>query len=136
MAAISHSVQLDMKIRLSRGARKQLAKQAAQAGRPLDDYASELLEHAAVALRRVAHDYGNVLTTVLGFSELALAQPMPADSALHRYLTEVHRSAQCGAELTQQLRLFASRQGTTSSPCPLEPILAEECADIVGGGGE
>jgi len=49
MAAISQSIQLDMKIRLSRGARKQLAKQAAQAGRPLDDYASELLEHAASA---------------------------------------------------------------------------------------
>ena len=88
------------------------------------------LEHAAVALRRVAHDYGNVLTTVLGFSELALAQPLPPDSALHRYLTEVHRSAQSGAELTQHLRLFARRQAAGSSICPLEPILAEESARL------
>jgi two-component system, cell cycle sensor histidine kinase and response regulator CckA len=89
------------------------------------------LEHAAVALRRVAHDYGNVLTTVIGFSELALAQPLSPDSPLYRYLREVHRSAQSGAELTQHLRLFARRQGAaSSSPCPLEPILAEERARL------
>ena len=84
------------------------------------------MEHAATAIRRVAHDYGNVLTTILGFSELALAQPSTPDSALHRYLKEVHDGAANGADLTQQLRLFTRRQAAVSCPCPLAPILAEE----------
>jgi CheY-like chemotaxis protein len=88
------------------------------------------LEHAADAVRRVAHDYGNVLTTILGFSELALAQPQSPDSALHRYLKEVHGGAESGANLTQQLRLFSRRQAVVPCPCPLAPILAEEQARL------
>src|SRR5262249_43064435 len=96
------------------------------------------LEYTAAFVGRVAHDYGNVLTTILGFSELALAQQIPPGSAAHRYLTEVLRGAESGAELTQQLRLFARRPaaepagrvGRRVGPCPLEPILAEEQAPI------
>jgi signal transduction histidine kinase len=84
------------------------------------------LEQAAAAVRRVAHDYGNVLTTILGFSELALAQPLPPGSALHRYLKEVHGGAESGSQLTNQLRLFARRQTASPRPCPLEPILTQE----------
>src|SRR5262249_22538480 len=84
------------------------------------------LEYTAAFVGRVAHDYGNVLTTILGFSELALAQQLPPDSAAHRYLTEAYRGAESGAELTQQLRLFACRRAATPRPCPVEPILAEE----------
>jgi signal transduction histidine kinase/CheY-like chemotaxis protein len=87
------------------------------------------LEHAAAALARVAHDYGNVLTTILGFSELALAQQVPAGTALHRYLTELHQGAELGAELTQQLRRFARRRAAPR-PCPADPILVEEQARV------
>src|SRR5207249_3009648 len=49
----------------------------------------QALEQVAVVVRRLAHDFGNVLTGILGFCELSLAQPMPASSHLHAYLTEV-----------------------------------------------
>jgi signal transduction histidine kinase/CheY-like chemotaxis protein len=90
------------------------------------------LEHAADAIRRIAHDYGNVLTTILGFSELALTQPIPPESAVHRYLKEVEDGAVNGAALTQQIRLFARRQATVSCRCPLAPVVAEEQARLQG----
>jgi signal transduction histidine kinase/ActR/RegA family two-component response regulator len=90
------------------------------------------LETAADVTRRIAHDFGNVLTGILGFIELALAQQVPANTALHSHLTEVYRSAQAGAQFTHQLRLFSRRQSTTSRSCLLAGVLAEEEARVRG----
>jgi signal transduction histidine kinase/CheY-like chemotaxis protein len=84
------------------------------------------LEEAANVVRRLAHDFGNVLTGILGFSELALAQQVPSGTPLHAYLTELYRGAQNGAQYTNQLRLFARRQSTTNRSCSLSTVLAEE----------
>jgi signal transduction histidine kinase/CheY-like chemotaxis protein len=84
------------------------------------------MDHAAAIVRRLAHDFGNVLTGILGFAELALAQPQQAGAPLHGYLTEVHRSAQAGAQLTQQLRQLGRRAATGSGSCGLAAIVAEE----------
>jgi len=46
------------------------------------------LEAAAAVTRRLAHDFGNVLTGILGFTELALAQQTPSNASLHAYLNE------------------------------------------------
>jgi signal transduction histidine kinase/ActR/RegA family two-component response regulator len=88
------------------------------------------LEIAAVVARRLAHDFGNVLTSILGFTELALTQPVPANSPLQSYLTEVHRGAQSGAGLTHRLRLFSRRQATITRSCNLAAVLAEEEARL------
>jgi CheY-like chemotaxis protein len=69
------------------------------------------LEDAALVARRLAHDFGNVLTGILGFSEMSLGMLSPA-LPVHQYVAEVQRCAQQGAELTQRLRWF-SRRGTT-----------------------
>src|SRR5437868_1053231 len=58
------------------------------------DARQQRLEDAATVVRRLAHDFGNVLTGILGFSELALAQQVPANTPLHGYLNEVYRAAQ------------------------------------------
>jgi signal transduction histidine kinase len=84
------------------------------------------MEEAAAIVRRLAHDFGNVLTGILGFSELALAQQIAANSPLHAYLEEVHRGAQNAAHYTNQLRLFARRQGANNRSCNLGSILIEE----------
>ncbi len=85
------------------------------------------LEAAARLVRRLAHDFGNILTGILGFSELALAQQLSPGSPLHAYITEVYRGAQNGAQYTNQLRLFARRQATANNrSCSLAPALAEE----------
>lgn len=83
------------------------------------------LEEAAQVTRRLAHDYGNILTGVLGFTELALSQ-VPTDSPSFRYLREAHRSAQQGAELTHLLQLFGCRKATQTQPASLPIVAAEE----------
>jgi CheY-like chemotaxis protein len=67
-----------------------------------------------------------VLTGILGFTELALAQQLPTNTPLASYLNEVFRAAQNGAQYTQQLRLFARRQSNSSRSSHLAPVLAEE----------
>jgi signal transduction histidine kinase len=84
------------------------------------------LEDAARLARRLAHDFGNVLTGIVGFTELALSQQVPAHSVLSNYLTEVHRGAEAGAAFTHQLRLFGGRQATLRRPCSLAGVLAED----------
>ena len=84
------------------------------------------IEAAASVARRLAHDFGNVLTGILGFTELALTQPIPSHTPLNSYLQEVHRAAQHGAAYTHQLRLFSRRHSTASRCGHLSQVLAEQ----------
>jgi CheY-like chemotaxis protein len=77
-------------------------------------------------VRRLAHDFGNILTGILGFSELALAQQLSPGSPLHTFVSEIHRGAQNGAQYTSQLRLLARRQPTSTRFCNVSAVLAEE----------
>jgi CheY-like chemotaxis protein len=66
------------------------------------------LEEAARLVGRLAHDFGNVLTGILGFSELGLSLLSP-DSPAYQYTHEIHQAAQEGAEFTLALRWFSRR---------------------------
>jgi signal transduction histidine kinase len=82
-------------------------------------------DEAAAAARRIAHDYGNVLTGILGFSELALGQLKP-NSPLASYLHEIHRSALVGERLTSTLRLCARRLWPRQHPARLDVVADDE----------
>ncbi len=82
------------------------------------------MEMAANLTRHLSHDFGNILTGIMGFTELAQAQPMPASTPLHSYLNEIYRAAQTGAQFTERLRLFSRRQTVSTRPCPLPLALA------------
>src|SRR2546425_809917 len=66
------------------------------------------LEIAAKVTGRLAHDFGNMLTGILGFTELTLNQLSP-ESLPHRYLKEVMQSAKSGAAWIHKLQLFSRR---------------------------
>jgi signal transduction histidine kinase/ActR/RegA family two-component response regulator len=83
------------------------------------------MEMAATVSRRLAHDFGNILTGILGFTELALSQQTPSSSSLHGYLSEVYRAAQSGAQFTNHLRLFSTRQPLSSRNSDLGKVLQE-----------
>jgi signal transduction histidine kinase/ActR/RegA family two-component response regulator len=87
------------------------------------------LEDAALVARRLAHDYGNVLTAILGFSELSLG-PGASSSQLRGYLTEILSSARTGAALTDRVRLFARRSPCPAASCRLAAALIEEEARL------
>jgi signal transduction histidine kinase len=91
------------------------------------------LEEAALVTRRLAHDYGNVLTSILGFTELSLAQA-PGETPLKRYLGEIHRAVQVGAQLTNRLRLFARRPAPSGQAVRVSDILATEQSRAAAGG--
>ena len=93
------------------------------------------LEAVANVVARLAHDYGNILTGIVGFCDLSLALRSPPDSQLSRYLRELQRCAQNGAQLTHLLRLFARRQAGGVHPCEVGGIVAEEAARVGAPGG-
>ncbi|MBI5095595.1 MAG: PAS domain S-box protein [Candidatus Hydrogenedentes bacterium] len=65
----------------------------------------------------VAHDYNNMLSVILGYTELALSRLDP-DEPLHVDLTEVFKAATRSTEITRQLLAFARKQ--TINPVALD----------------
>ncbi len=57
----------------------------------------------------VAHDFNNILTSILGHVSMARLGA-PSDPQLHAELDDIQRSADRAAELTRQLLAFARRQ--------------------------
>jgi signal transduction histidine kinase len=83
------------------------------------------LERAARLVSRLIHDFNNVLTGVLGFTELGLAQATPGSST-HQFLTEAYQAAQQGSRLADQLALFSRRAGSRPRSTSLTSLVNEE----------
>jgi signal transduction histidine kinase len=83
------------------------------------------LEKTALFTGRLAHDFGNVLTGILGFCELSLSQ-LPADSLPRRYVDEVWQSAQKGARWVQKLQWFSRRRPQQFVPASIPAVVAQE----------
>lgn len=60
----------------------------------------------------VAHDYNNMLSVILGYSQLALGKAGP-DSPLQDDLREIQDAARRSADITRQLLAFARKQAIT-----------------------
>jgi two-component system cell cycle sensor histidine kinase/response regulator CckA len=65
----------------------------------------------------VAHDFNNFLTTILGYSDLVVAE-VEGRGAVAKYISEIRGAAGRAASLTQQLLAFSRKQ-------PLEPRVLE-----------
>ncbi len=65
----------------------------------------------------VAHDYNNMLSVILGYTELALDKVDPSEP-LHADLKEILKAAKRSTEITRQLLAFARKQ--TISPKVLD----------------
>src|SRR5262249_23617952 len=89
------------------------------------DRLQNYLETAAAVTGRLVHDFGNVLTGILGFAELGAGQ-LPAESLARRHVTEVCPRATQGAEWLSRLRLSSRRRAPNFWPCSLPALLAEE----------
>ena len=58
----------------------------------------------------VAHDFNNLITAMLGYSELIGPHLAPDDRRGQVYLTEIHNAAERASSLTKQLLAFSRRQ--------------------------
>jgi signal transduction histidine kinase/CheY-like chemotaxis protein len=99
------------------------------AARELIRLRQQRFDEAAAAARRIAHDYGNVLTGILGFCELAQGQ-LPPNGTLASYLDEIHRATLVGQRLTNALRLCARRQWPHEPPARLGAVIAHEARGL------
>src|SRR5207302_5159549 len=90
------------------------------------------LGQGAHVASRLSHDFGNLLTGILGFTELALAQA-GAGTLAHRYLSEVWDVARGGADWLKKLNLFCRRHAFEFMPTGLPGALAEEEARLGPG---
>jgi signal transduction histidine kinase len=88
------------------------------------------LEEAGPVTRRLAHDFGNVLTGVIGFAELVQAQ-LPRDTGPHAHVGELLRSAQQGARLVQKLSAFSRRPGPGGRSTALRLAAVEEVLRVL-----
>ncbi len=70
---------------------------------------SQKMESVGRLAGGVAHDFNNMLSVILGHTEIAMEQMTP-DQRLHAHLTEIRTAAERSADLTRQLLAFARKQ--------------------------
>ncbi len=83
------------------------------------------LDQAAVVTSRLSHDFGNVLTGIMGFTELSLTQ-LGASSPAGRHLQEVLEGAKAGAHWIHKLHQFCRRNVPEHWPTPLQALVPEQ----------
>ncbi|MEM7077769.1 MAG: 7TM diverse intracellular signaling domain-containing protein [Pseudomonadota bacterium] len=67
-----------------------------------------------------AHDFNNILASILGFTELAQERiHQPDRHRVQGYLEEIQRSTDRGAQLVKQLLLYSRNQPSTAEPVDL-----------------
>jgi len=85
---------------------------------------SERLESLGVLAAGLAHDFGNLLTPVLGRAELMVAQLAP-DSPLRVHAEAIRAAAELAAELVEHLRVFSGRRSLEPHALDLNSIVSE-----------
>ena len=71
----------------------------------------------------VAHDFSNILSAIIGYSELALLQ-LPANHPLRPMLQEIFKAGGRATQLTRQLLAFGRKQVLEMKPLALNDVLA------------
>ena len=87
------------------------------------------LSDAAVMCGRMAHDFDNVLTGIIGFTELTLPL-VPPGSLSAKYLGEIAKVGQRGVGFTQQLHQLARSGHARPQPASLSAVVAKEEARL------
>ena len=72
----------------------------------------------------VAHDFNNVLTAIIGFSDLLLAKYVPADRQFHD-ITQIRNTAFKGASLVRQLLAYTRRQTLRPKTLSMPDVLTD-----------
>lgn len=99
-------------------ARKSLESQARQA---------QKLEAISTLVGGIAHDFNNILTPILGYAELAMAQTSSSPK-LQRNLTRIAEAAQRAKGLVRQLMTFSRQVDSEEQAVALDLLLMETLA--------
>ncbi|HSJ31342.1 MAG TPA: ATP-binding protein [Longimicrobiales bacterium] len=83
----------------------------------------------------IAHEFNNVLTTVIGHASM-LAERLQDSGPLHEHVAEVRRSAERAAVLTRQLLVFSGKHITRTAAVDLTRMLSDMAPAIDHVAGE
>jgi signal transduction histidine kinase/DNA-binding response OmpR family regulator len=86
-------------------------------------FQSQKLETVGKLAGGVAHEFNNIMTTIIGHSELLL-DDLPAESPLCKNASEIRQAADRAAALTRQLLAYGSKQLLQSEAINLNSVLA------------
>jgi len=87
-------------------------------------YQAQKLEAIGLLAAGVAHDFNNILSIIIGQSELLLGKLSPEDSA-HRRVEEIHKAGFRASLLTRQLLIFSRKQKMEMWPLDLNHVVME-----------
>jgi len=87
------------------------------------------LGDAAVIAGRMAHDFDNILTGIIGFSDLTLPM-LPAGSQAASFVAEIGKVGQRGIQFTQQLHQLSRSGQVKPQPATVLVALAKEEARL------
>lgn len=87
------------------------AKLSEQARQKLQDQLNQArkMESIGRLAGGVAHDYNNMLSVIIGYTEMALDK-LPPHDPLHADFTEIYKAAKRSSDITNQLLAFARKQ--------------------------
>jgi PAS domain S-box-containing protein len=85
---------------------------------------AQKLESLGVLAGGVAHDFSNLLVTILGHLSLAL-DDLPADSPAREKLARIETAARRGSELARQMLAYAGRERVVLEPVDVNGVVAE-----------
>jgi len=83
------------------------------------------LHDASIIAGRMAHDFDNILTGIIGFSDLSVPL-VPSGSQVARYLGEIAKVGQRGIAFTQQLHQMSRAGQTKPLPGNIAVAVAKE----------
>lgn len=89
------------------------------------DRLQQRLHDAAVIAGRMAHDFDNILTGVIGFADLT-APLLPAGSQPHKFVGEIGKVGQRGMVFTQQLHQLSRSGQVKPQPAAVAAALTKE----------
>ncbi|HUR55633.1 MAG TPA: ATP-binding protein [Gemmataceae bacterium] len=89
------------------------------------DKLNQRLGDAAVIAGRMAHDFDNILTGIIGFADLA-APTLPVGSPALRFVTEIGKVGQRGIVFTQQLHHLSRSAQVKPNPGAVSAAVQKE----------
>jgi signal transduction histidine kinase len=85
---------------------------------------NQKMEAIGILAGGVAHDFNNILTTILGYGELAISR-LPEDSPVRSMVEDMYKAGERASGLTRQLLAFSRKQVMETKVTNLNTIVTD-----------
>jgi two-component system, cell cycle sensor histidine kinase and response regulator CckA len=85
---------------------------------------SQKLEAIGTLAGGVAHDFNNILSILMGYTELTL-RAIPSEHIAHNHMTHIQKAINRARDIIQQLLTFSRKVDILKKPVDIGPIISE-----------